>query len=261
MIRSTRPADQAAGVDEHRPAPWLALSEGPRAFAELGWFTVAAGPLLARAPRGDGHRVLVLPGFLADDRSTRPLRWFLRRLGYWVSGWRVGRNLGPTDRIIDGVLERFERLSANGAPMSLVGWSLGGIYARELARLFPDAVRQVITLGSPIGLTEPRARNAGGAYGLLSPLYSDRVRTGPADRVASVPVPSTAIYTRADGIVAWRLSTQLRGARAESIEVPGSHCGLGHNPSVLRIIAERLAQPDGEWTPHAPLAGSMSTPW
>ncbi len=87
------------------------MSEGPRAFAELGWFAAAAGPLLARAPRGDGHGVLVLPGFLADDRSTRPLRWFLRQLGYRASGWRVGRNLGPTDRIIDGVLERFERLS------------------------------------------------------------------------------------------------------------------------------------------------------
>ena len=104
--------------------------------------------------------MLVLPGFLADDRSTRPLRWFLRRLGYRASGWRVGRNLGPTDRIIDGVLERFERLSANGAPMSLVGWSLGGIYARELARRFPDAVRQVITLGSPIGRTELADRPA-----------------------------------------------------------------------------------------------------
>jgi pimeloyl-ACP methyl ester carboxylesterase len=224
MTAATRPADRSARVRERPPAPWLALSEWPRAFAELGWFTVAAGPLLARAPRGDGHRVLVLPGFLADDRSTRPMRWFLRQLGYRVSGWRMGRNLGPTDRIVDGVLERFERLSANGTPMSLVGWSLGGIYARDLARHSPGAVRQVITLGSPIGVT---------------------------DRTAPIPVPSTAIYTRADGIVAWRSARQLPGTRAESIEVPGSHCGLGHNPSVLGIIAERLAQPDGEWAPHA----------
>jgi pimeloyl-ACP methyl ester carboxylesterase len=230
MTAATRPADRSAPVHERRPAPWLALSEAPRAFAEFGWFTVAAGPLLAGAPRGDGHRVLVLPGFLADDRSTRPMRWFLRQLGYWVSGWRVGRNLGPTDRIIDGVLGRFERLSADGAPISLVGWSLGGIYARELARRSPDAVRQVITLGSPIGV---------------------------ADRAAPVPVPSTAIYTRADGIVAWRSARQLPGARAESIEVPGSHCGLGHNPSVLRIIAERLAQPDGQWAAHSSSARSQ----
>lgn len=257
MTTATRPADRPARAHERPPAPWLALSEGPRAFAELGWFAAAAGPLLALAPRGDGHRVLVLPGFLADDRSTRPLRWFLRRLGYRVSGWRVGRNLGPTDRIIDGVVERFERLSAKGAPMSLVGWSLGGIYARELARFFPDAVRQVITLGSPIGLTDPRAGNAAGASGLLSPFFSDRVRPGLADRSAPLPMPSTAIYTRTDGIVAWRSSRQPRGDRAESIEVPGSHCGLGHNPLVLRIIAERLAQPAGEWAPHTSAVWSL----
>jgi pimeloyl-ACP methyl ester carboxylesterase len=229
MTAATRPADGSIRADERRPAPWLSLSEAPRAFVEFGWFTVAAGPLLASVPRGDGHRVLVLPGFLADDHSTRPMRWFLRRLGYRVSGWRVGRNLGPTDRIIARVHERFEQLSADGAPMSLVGWSLGGIYARELARLSPAAVRQVITLGSPIGLT---------------------------DRAAPIPVPSTAIFTRADGVVAWRSSRQLPGARAESIEVPGSHCGLGHNPSALRVIAHRLAQPDGAWAPHAPRAGS-----
>jgi pimeloyl-ACP methyl ester carboxylesterase len=189
---------------------------------------VAAGPVLATAPRGDRHRVLVLPGFLADDRSTRPLRWFLRRLDYRVSGWRIGRNLGPTDRIIDGMLERFEALTVDGAPMSLVGWSLGGIYARELARRFPEAVRQVITLGSPIGLT---------------------------DLTAPIPVPSSAIYSRADGIVAWPASRQLDGPQAESIEVSGSHCGLGHNPSVLRIVAERLAQPGGAWAPYAERSG------
>jgi pimeloyl-ACP methyl ester carboxylesterase len=254
MPTDTRAADHGSTRHARRPAPWLALSEGPRAFAEFGYFTVAAGPVLATAPRGDGHRVLVLPGFLADDRSTRPLRWFLRRLDYRVSGWRIGRNLGPTDRVIEGVLQRFETLTADGAPMSLVGWSLGGIYARELARRFPQTVRQVITLGSPIGLTTPRASSAASAYSLLSPFFGDQGRAD-ADLTAPIPVPSTAIYSRADGIVDWRASRQLDGPHAESIEVSGSHCGLGHNPSVLRIVAERLAQPAGVWVPYAKRTG------
>src|SRR3954463_412108 len=107
MPVATEVPGSASSNQVSRPAQWLALSEGPRAFAEFGWFTAVAGQVLATAPRGDCHRVLVLPGFLADDRSTRPLRWFLRRLDYRVHGWRLGRNLGPTNRIIDGIRTRF----------------------------------------------------------------------------------------------------------------------------------------------------------
>lgn len=215
-------------------------------------FVAAAGPLLARGPRGDGHRVLVLPGFTADDRSTRPMRWFLRRLGYRPSGWRLGRNLGPTQRVLQGMAERFDALSADGAPISLVGWSLGGIYARELARLRPHQVRLVITMGSPFRLDLGGASNARGLYELIGAVQGDRVRIDRSqltDR-GPLPVPSTAIYTRTDGVVPWRSSMEPDGPQCESIEVRGSHSGLGHNPKVLQIVADRLAQPLGGWTPY-----------
>jgi pimeloyl-ACP methyl ester carboxylesterase len=200
-------------------------------------FAASVGPLLVRAPRGDGHRVLVLPGFTADDLSTRPLRWFLRRLGYRPAGWRLGRNLGPSERILDGLLERFESVASEDGPVSIVGWSLGGVYARELARHQPEHVRQVITLGSPLRL-------AGG-----TPL--SRLRPGHRPRTSGpLPVPSTAVYSRSDGVVHWRSAMEPDGPRRESIEVRGSHCGLGHNPRVLQIVADRLAQPAGTWAPY-----------
>lgn len=233
-----------------RPGPLLLVTEYPRAVAELGSFAAGIAPLLACSPRGDGHRVLVLPGFTADDTSTRPLRWFLRRLEYRTSGWGLGVNLGPTDRVLDGLLARFERVTADGEPISLVGWSLGGIYARELAYLFPERVRQVITLGSPFRIIDREQSNAGPLYDLLSTFHSNRVATDspPTEQRGPLPVPSTAIYSRGDGIVPWASSMQPDGPQRESVRVRGSHCGLGHNPAVLRIVADRLAQPRETWS-------------
>ncbi len=241
------------GMANHRPSPFLFASEGPRASGELGAFVAHAGPLLATSPRGDGHGVLVLPGFTGDDFSTRPLRWFLRRLGYHASGWRLGVNIGPTDRIIDGLIARFERLTRDGEPISLIGWSLGGIYARELAYLSPSLVRQVITLGSPFQIEDREQSNAGPLYDLLSTFHSSRVTDDvPPDEVrGDLPVPSTAIYTRTDGVVPWRSTREPDGPSRESIAVRGSHSGLGHNPRALRIIADRLSQPAGSWVPYA----------
>ncbi|MGI8754859.1 MAG: esterase/lipase family protein [Acidimicrobiales bacterium] len=235
--------------DFDRPGPLLLASEYPRAATELGAFAATVAPLLARAPHGDGHRVLVLPGFMADDTSTRPLRWFLRRLEYRTYSWRLGLNLGPTDHVLDGLVNRLARVASDADPISLVGWSLGGIYARELAFLFPDRVRQVITLGSPFRIGDSEQSNASPLYDLLSTFHSDRAETDrpPGEQRGPLPVPSTAIYTRCDGIVAWESTMEPDGPQRESIRVRGSHCGLGHNPAVLRIIAERLAQPQGSW--------------
>ena len=221
-------------------------------MGELGAYVASIGPLLARSPRGDGHGVLVLPGFTADDTSTRPLRWFLGRLGYHASGWRLGVNIGPTDRIIDGLVSRFERITRRGEPISLIGWSLGGIYARELAYLYPTRVRQVITMGSPFQIQDREQSNAGPLYDMLSTFHSSRVTDDvpPDDVRGDLPVPSTAIYTRTDGIVPWRSTMEPDGPTRESIAVRGSHCGLGHNPYILRIIADRLAQPAGTWEPY-----------
>jgi pimeloyl-ACP methyl ester carboxylesterase len=226
----------SAGVDDavsfRRPGLGLLALEAPRAVAELGAFG-AALPLLRLAPRGDGHPVVVLPGFMASDRSTRPLRWFLRDRGYHVHGWRLGANLGPTDHIIEGLDARLTRLREvhGGRKLSLIGWSLGGIYAREIARANPDGIRQVITLGSPFRLTDGDGSHASG-------------REPPPLRV-----PSTAIYSRTDGIAAGESCHDGHGEQRECVEVIGSHCGLGHHPAVLLVIADRLAQPDGAWRP------------
>jgi pimeloyl-ACP methyl ester carboxylesterase len=199
----------------------LLLLEGPRAFFEASLLLPSA-PLLARAPRGDGQPVLVLPGFAASDASTEVLRAYLRALGYRTHGWGLGRNVGPGDglgRLLAGRLLALQRRYARR--VSLVGWSLGGVYARELAKREPRSVRQVISLGSPFG---------------------GRVDPPP-------PIPSTAIWSRTDGIAPWRACVESEGAQAENIEVVASHCGLGFHPAVLYAIADRLAQPEGAWRP------------
>lgn len=250
-------ARDSSGRDERgfrRPGPQLLFTEGVRASLEMGTLG-ALLPLLRRARRGDGHGVLVFPGFMASDNSTRTLRWYLRDLGYHAHGWRLGVNIGPTDRILDGMATRIESLREfHEGPISLIGWSLGGVYAREMARQHPRAIRQVITLGSPFAIDDREVSNAGPLYNLLSTFHSPRVdslREPELERMP-VPVPTTAIYTKGDGIVPWRSCIDDEGSRpiAENVRVVGSHCGLGHNPRALAVIADRLAQPLGTWRPH-----------
>ncbi|MGH9115786.1 MAG: esterase/lipase family protein, partial [Acidimicrobiales bacterium] len=180
---------------------------------------VGAIPWLLLAPRGDGHPVLVLPGFLANDLSTAMLRWHLSERGYHVRGWGLGINDGPRDEVASALLELVRDAASGGRRVSLVGWSLGGVLAWEAAAAQPALVRQVITLGSPLHLASPRARRS--------------------------PVPLAAIYSRTDAIVDWRHAVAPPGPRRESVEVRGSHLGLGHNVEVLLVVADRLAQRDG----------------
>jgi pimeloyl-ACP methyl ester carboxylesterase len=223
-----------------------------RAGLELASLFTAL-PLLELAPRGDGHPVLVLPGWLASDFSTGALRWFLRRRGYHAHGWRLGRNHGPMPDLVQGLARRFVEISErHGRRVSLVGWSLGGIYARELARHFPDRVRQVITLASPFRYPE-----ASNAAVLFRRLHAGRPSAyGPNDVRAqlssSLPVPATSIYSRSDGIVAWRSCIEQEGPGRQNVEVMSSHCGMGHHPVALHVIADRLAQPEDGWRPYVP---------
>jgi pimeloyl-ACP methyl ester carboxylesterase len=207
--------------------------EVPRTWAAFAQFTAAAAPLWRAAPKGDGHPVLVLPGFLAGDLSTVPLRQLLGRLGHRTHGWGLGRNVGPTKAVVEGLTRAVDELGgADHRSLSIVGWSLGGVFGRELARRFPGRIRQVISLGSPFNTAD---------LGFGGP--------GTAD---PLPVPSTAIYTRTDGIVDWRTTVQRTDARSENIEVRGSHCGLGVNPAAVLAVADRLAQPEGAWAPFRP---------
>jgi len=218
-----------------------------RALGEFG-VSLALLPLLSRAPSGDGHPVLVLPGLVASDASTRPLRSFLADRGYAVHGWGLGRNLGLRPGLESKMKARLREIyRASGRKVSIVGWSLGGVFAREIAGAVPDAVRSVITLGSPIR-GNPRSTNAWRIYELASGQSVDDPKLR-LPRVAAPPVPTTSIYSRTDGIVAWQCSVERATDNTESIEVIGSHCGLGVNASVWYAVADRLAQPEGRWKP------------
>ena len=199
---------------------WRELQAGP----ELASFMMGVSSLIAAAPDGDGHHVLVLPGFGGGDTSTRPLRHALDRLGYAPHGWGQGINRGLRRDILHALHRRLAELVENsGRRVSLIGWSLGGIYAVALTRGATRRVRTVITLGSPH-----------------------------AGRPAPAVVPMTSIYSRADQIVPWQASLIGPANQAENVEVPGSHLGLGHNPAALAVIADRLHRPADQWQPFEP---------
>ena len=235
------------------PSAGLYLTEPARGLAGLAFLPLAA-PWLAMAPRGDGHGVLVVPGFLATDTSTTLLRRFLRRLGYDVRGWDLGRNRGPSEAVLDGLPRALAALAGRtGGPVSVVGWSLGGIFARELARQHPGQVRQVITLGSPFALTDPRQSRADGAYRRRSHLHADGTRVPTREQVARpIAVPSTAVYSRRDGIVSWQTCVEPETAQHENVEVRCAHLGFGTDPATLWLIADRLAAPAGRRRPFRP---------
>jgi pimeloyl-ACP methyl ester carboxylesterase len=257
MTDTADPRTNGQGLPTVRPPSiLLGALEQQRALAELVGFGMSL-PLFRLIPAGDGHPVLVLPGFMADDVSTVALRSVLRSRGYQVHRWGLGRNLGPRAAVVDGLVDRLDAIHRDSRDsVSLVGWSLGGIYARALARWRPLAVRRVITLGSPFRMRPGDRSNASRLFDWLNP--------GPglphpvALEERPLPVPSTAIYTRTDGVARWHLCIEAEGPQAENIEVRGSHCGLGHNPAVILAIADRLAQPEGSFRRFRPPRGAAA---
>ena len=234
-----------------RPGLGLLLLEG-RAVLEMAALLVAY-PLLRRAPRGDGHPVLVLPAFMTSDFSTRALRSFLRDRGYAAHGWKLGRNTGPTSETVAALVQRLHELrQRHDRRVSLIGWSLGGVYARELARAFPADVRQVITLATPFrnleAINVPAFLLARRRPHPNEAAFRERLRL-------PLAVPTTAVYSRTDGITSWRSCVAEPGPQSESIEVESSHLGIGHHPVVLLTIADRLAQAEDAWKPFRPPAG------
>ena len=226
------------------PSGRLLLSEG-RALYEFGAL-LGAYPLPRTLPEGDGHPVLIFPGFVASDVSTAPLRTFLHNHGYGAHGWNLGRNLGLKPGLNDAKLARLKELHHHyGRKVSLIGWSLGGIYARELAKRVPDDIRMVITLGSPFK-GHARSTHVAALYELLSGHTIDEARARYELSVAP-PVPTTAIFSRTDGVVAWQTCVETAGPQTENIEIRSSHIGMGHHPAALYAIADRLAQPEGVW--------------
>ncbi|MEU5694991.1 alpha/beta hydrolase [Actinosynnema sp. NPDC020468] len=230
------------------------LTEPTRAVVDLGQYAVTRS-LLRAAPSGDGHPVLVLPGLGGADGTTVMLRRFLERLGHDVHGWGLGRNLGPSVEVVTGMRERLAELAGSGR-VSLVGWSLGGIFARELARERPDLVRQVVTLGSPYAMTDLRQTRVNPFYQLLSRFYTAGAEMPPPEHTRPpFPVPATSVYSKSDGIVAWQTCVEEPGPRKENVAVASSHLGYAYNATVLWVVADRLALPEGRWRPFAPPPG------
>lgn len=236
-------------------APRIAPPSAPRLFAELRALPeyvryAAERRALERLPGGDGHPVMVFPGLGANDRLTAPLRRSIAAVGYPVTGWELGRNLGLRHGVLDKMLARLRAWhDTHGRQVSLVGWSLGGLYARELAKMEPDRVRQVITLGTP-SVGDLRANNAWRLYELLNDHKVDAVPIDTALHECP-PVPTTSIYSPGEGIVPPGAAMIPAGPQCENIAVDGSHIGLPWNPDVIRLVLARLAQPDGDWRPLA----------
>lgn len=233
----------------------------PRALLEAALLP-ASLPMLMQAPRGDGHPVLLLPGFLADEKSLVALKVFLTRKGYDVRTWGLGRNVGFQSKYVKALPQKIRHLHhKTGRKISLVGWSLGGVFSLLGALEATECVRSIITLGSPVSM-DPRgsqspsmvkalyrlvAHPLGSAAHVMQPRVKD-LREG-----KRLPIPTTCLYSIGDGVVPPQEAT-IDGDPAlhENIRIPGSHVGLGFNGLALAIVADRLAQPEDHWQPFNP---------
>jgi pimeloyl-ACP methyl ester carboxylesterase len=244
--------------------PLLTLLEA-RAGFELGE-TVLSLPLLRRAPAGDGHPVLLLPGFGAGDVSLEPLRTYLRSRHYHVETWGFGRNVGFNRRFAGAIEQKVRYLHhRHRRKVSLIGWSLGGVFAFYAAHVAPECVRTAISLGSPLRLDPDRSPPPGvrAMYrALAQPMgpLSHQARSRSRSMRAPPPVPSTCIYSASDGFVPpWQATLDGDPLDHENIRVNGSHVGLGFNRHVLWIIADRLAQPEDGWRPYRVAADPVAS--
>lgn len=228
---------------EVRPL-WTELFAVPEIIFTSPGMVIAA----AAIPNGAARPVLVIPGFVAGDLTTAPLRGFLRALGHRPSGWGLGINVGVSDHIAVGLDRALQEMAhKHGTSIDIVGWSAGGLLGRLLAQHRSELVGQVISLGSPIRL-RPTDHN----LGMLSDVAGKLFVSAPIHiNVDSVPVPSTTIWTKHDGVVPGELCKQTVDEHSEAIEVRGTHIGLGTNPAVLAVVADRLGQ-TGEWQPFVP---------
>ncbi len=251
------PSSSALDLPFQSPPLGLLATEPLRALFDYLAAHMGSGPTAI----GDGHPVVVYPGLAGSAVTTSHLRGFLADSGFAVHDWEGGVNTGP-DGHFEEWLEGLERNvrdlhGEHGRTVSLVGWSLGGVYAREIAKRCPQSVRQVVTLGTPFASLGGANRNdtvyqlVRRDSGQLTPELQSRLRQRP-------PVPTTSIYSKSDGIVPWQGCIEKRTDRSESVEVTTSHLGMGSHPEVMRIVAERLAQPEGQWRPIAPSARRRS---
>lgn len=225
----------------HPPSVFQQALEG-RVALEAAALLAQLPMLRLQAPRGAGP-VLVLPGFMADDTSTWLLRRFLTGLGYRVEGWRLGVNRGPMLRLLGQLEPVIANLVAkHGRSVQLIGWSRGGMLARELARRDSNGVRSVITMGTPIQ-GGPGASSIGSfairASGLSMQEAGDLQRQRES---VPIPVPVHSIYSRSDGVVSWAASIDPYNPHVQHHEVEATHVGMGSNAQIFRLLADLLAR-------------------
>lgn len=247
-----------AGLSISRPPLTLLGTEPWRAAMEYLAFKVNDFKQKKTAPVGDGHPVIIFPGLATDGSAVEPLRDYCESLGYTAIDWGKGYNTGTKGDLdawlADLASHTAELLDRYPDTATLIGWSLGGLYAREVGKLLAPQVRQVITIATPFN-AEADHTNVGwlfrmlsGASAAIDPALSKRLRTPP-------PLPTTSIYSRSDGVVAWETCCHARTSRqVQDIEIDGSHIGMGWNPAVLEIVADRLAQHPAGWQPYTLIA-------
>lgn len=238
----------AATPSIRRPSLGLLCAEPLRAATEFARHKFAKA---YDGKPGDGHPVVIFPGLGTDGKSVATMRARCQALGYDAFDWGQGFNTGPKgdlDEWLHALKARIvDRLSGHAQPATLIGWSLGGLYARELGKLMAPHTRQVITMGTPFN-AEADHTNVAWLYRLLNgrssgidPALSLRLRTPP-------PVRTTSIYSRSDGVVAWQTCRHHeKSSLVHDIEVRGSHVGMSWNKDVLAVVADRLGQQPGHW--------------
>lgn len=241
-VRSrVRPADEAdvAGVGRPSGPPSTRTALGELGSGLDAVRLVGALPRLSAAPRGDGHLVVDIPGWRAPELTGAPLRAYLRRLGYDARGWGFGTNTGDPRRDVERLSTRvLELVDETGSPASLLGWSLGGVIAREVARRHPDAVRRVITYGTPV--SGPAHTTVARVFGSGSDDAEEVTRR--LDARSPIRVPLTVMYSRRDGIVSWQGCLDHASPDVEHVEVASRHLGMGVDPDVWEVVADRLAR-------------------
>ncbi|MES2951208.1 MAG: alpha/beta fold hydrolase [Pseudomonadota bacterium] len=241
----------SSAVAIQRPPLALLGVEPLRAALEFAWQRLGKSD---PANPGDGHPVVIFPGLGADGHLVATLREHCRALGYDAFDWGQGFNTGPKGDL-DAWLHTLKSqvadlLKGQTQQATLIGWSLGGLYAREIGKLMAPHVRQVITIGTPFNADADHT-HVGWLFRLLSghateidPALRKRLRTPP-------PVRTTSIYSRSDGVVAWQTCCHDKRSRlVDDIEVDSSHIGMCWNRDVLAAVADRLAHPMGYFGPH-----------
>lgn len=228
---------------------WFA-AEAPRFAMQMGK-TLWELPDRENLPQGDGHPVVFFPGFATGNGATFFMRKVLKEQGHNCLKWCHGHNLGITEEMVEGVVHQISELAwEHKQQVSLVGQSLGGSVARVVANMIPHEVRCLVTLGSPINGLGDVLDNVKAMYDMRTVGHQGAEEAWQSYFTMIVdnpPIPSTSIYSKSDGVVGWGESLQTETDHAENVEVFSSHLSMGFDIEVIKIIADRLAQPEGEW--------------